>query len=279
MARKELLCKCFRVTHTVEEQGPHPTIPYDFYDEGYSITVIIKGEGICFVEGNGYSLTDGTVIATSPEEIHSYRLKQTGYHERMSLYFSKEILSPLWEHEMHLMQIFHGHSSGVGNRYSPDMYDADQLFSVIEKLRGLVDNSEITHRSSRAHLLILELLFLLYDAIETDRESFFFQDEKIGQICRYIKANLTEQLSYEHLQERFLVSRHQLTTVFRHSTGMTLTEYILRKRLMQATALIRNGEGIETAAYRSGFHTYSHFYKMFKKHYHLSPKAYFQNRR
>lgn len=275
MARKELVYKYFRITHTVEENGPHPTTPYDFYDEEYSITVIIKGEGTCFVEGNSYSLKDGTIIATSPEEIHSYRLKQSGYHERLTVYFSKDVLSPLWDHELSLIQIFYDHPSGVGNCYGPDRYDQMQLLPVVEKLRDLVDHNESTYRACRAHLLILEFLFLLYDAAETHREISFVQDEKIAQICRYIKENLTERLSYEHLQEHFLISRYQLTTVFHRNTGMTLTEYILHKRLMQAIVLIRNGEGMETAAYRAGFHAYSHFYKAFKNRYHVSPKTYF----
>lgn len=278
MARKAFSSKYFRITHTVEEDGPHLTIPYDFYDEEYSITVILQGRGTCFVEGNGYSLTDGTIIAISPEEIHSYHLRQNGYHERLTVYFSKEILSPLWDHELPLALIFHGHSSGVGNCYNPDKYDMTHILAVVEKLRKLVDNDEATHRECRAHLLILEFLFLLYDASETENEISFAQDEKIGQICRYIKENLTEHLSYEHLQKHFLVSRYQLTTVFRHNTGMTLTEYILHKRLMQAIALIRNGEGTETAAYKAGFHTYSHFYKAVKKRYHVSPKEFSTNK-
>lgn len=278
MARREFASKYFRITHTVEEEGPHPTIPHDFYDEEYTVTVILHGGGTCFVEGNGHTLGDGVIVTTSPEEIHSYRLTQTGYHERLTVYFSGAVLSPLWEYELPLMQIFHGHPPGVGNCYTPDRYDDSQVLPVVEKLRDLVADEKSTHRDGYAHLLILQVLILLSQAGKTAGESSIVPDEKTGQICRYIKENLTRDLTYEHLQEQFLVSRYQLSCVFRHNTGMTLTEYILHKRLAQAMALIRDGEGLESAAYRAGFHTYSHFYKAFKKRYGASPKAFFKRK-
>ena len=82
---------------------------------------------------------------------------------------------------------------------------------------------------------------------------------------------------FGYLQNRFFVSRYQLTEVFRRSTGMTLTGYIIYKRLMFVKSLVRSGEGIENAAYKAGFNTYSHFYKEFKKRYATSPKKYFRN--
>ena len=93
-----------------------------------------------------------------------------------------------------------------------------------------------------------------------------------------ISANISK-LTYEHLQDKFLVSRYQLTEIFRRSTGMTLTEYILQKRLMKVISLVRDGTGIERAAFQAGFRNYSHFYKEFVKHKNISPQKYFGRRK
>ena len=61
-----------------------------------------------------------------------------------------------------------------------------------------------------------------------------------------------------------------------YNTGMTLTEYILQKRLIKVAELVRNGAGIERAAGDAGFHNYSHFYKEFVKHKGTSPRKYFK---
>lgn len=276
MAKTEYVSKYFRITHTLEEEGPHPTIPYDYYDDTYTITAVLQGEGTCYVEGNGHGLSDGVIVVLSPEEIRSFRLKQTGRHERISLYFSEAVLSPVWDYDLPLMQIFRAHAPGSGNRFGPDRYDTETVMPVLDKLRGVLREADGDLKASRAHLLILELLFALYQAENTQAEPAvsLARDRKIGEICKYIKENLTEDLSYSCLQERFFVSRYQLTEVFRRNTGMTLTEYIIHKRLMQALLYARSGEGLENAAYRAGFHTYSHFYKEFKKRYHVSPKEY-----
>ena len=86
-----------------------------------------------------------------------------------------------------------------------------------------------------------------------------------------------EDLSYNALQDLFLVSRYQLTEVLARDMGMSLTEYIIRKRLNRTIVLVREGAGIEESAYRAGFNTYSHFYKEFVKYYKKSPRAFFDN--
>lgn len=98
-------------------------------------------------------------------------------------------------------------------------------------------------------------------------------------ICRYIHENLTENFSYQYLQDKFSVSRYQLTEIFQRNTGMTLTEYIIVKRLIKAGSFVRNGSGIEEAAFRAGFRNYSHFYKEFVKYNHTSPRKYFSGKK
>ena len=130
------------------------------------------------------------------------------------------------------------------------------------------------------HLCVLQLLFALYDAQKSfphpaphhDRDSLTWD------ICKYIQEHLTEELTYQHLQNQFFISRYQLTEVFRRNTGMTLTEYILQKRLMQVTALVRGGAGLESAVYNAGFRSYSHFYKEFVKRHNTSPRNYYSNK-
>lgn len=276
MAKREYRAKFFRITYTLEEEGPHPTNPYDYYDDTYTITAVFQGEGICYIEGNANALQPGTIVAMSPEEIRSFRLKQTGCHERLSLYFSGSVLSPLWDYELPLLQVFRAHAPGSGNRYTQDRYDAATVIPILEKLRGIITEEGDHLKEPRAHLLILELLFALYDAgnVQPETAAGIAQDRKIAEICKFIKEHLEEDLSYERLQKQFLVSRYQLTEIFRRNTGMPLTEYIIYKRLMQAMSKIRNGEGMENAAYQAGFRTYSHFYREFKKHYKMSPKQY-----
>lgn len=279
MSQQEYKGPFFRITHTIEGEGPHLTNPHDYYDDTYTVTVVLYGEGACYIEGNGYKLSDGDLVVISPDEIRHFKFAQSGYHERVSLYFSKTLLSSMWELELLLIQIFRKDPPGIGNKYTAQDYNRETVMYIIDNLCSIIQNADLSMKDSRIHLLILELLFTLYDSQKPAVMplSNQAQDSKIWEICRYIKEHLSDNLSYSQLQARFFVSRYQLTEVFKRTTGMTLTEYITHKRLLQVTTLVCNGDGIESAAYRSGFHTYSHFYKEFKKRYKLSPKEYYSN--
>ncbi len=276
MSKVQYRGKFFLVTHTKEDKGPHLTIPHEYYDDTFTISILLKGKGTCYIEGNTYLLNEGDFVVLAPDEIRSFKFEQSGYHERMSLYFSYSILSPLWEYELPLMQIFRNHPSGIGNKYSAN----GDINSILKNICEIIDEDTVSMKEARINLLIIKLLFAIYDIPTTiDNSSLNDTDSVIWDICEYIKGNLSKHLSYKHLKEKFLVSHYQLTEVFHRNTGMTLTEYILHKRLMQVTSNVRSGMGIENAAYSAGFNTYSHFYKEFRKRHGISPKKYYNNRK
>lgn len=98
-----------------------------------------------------------------------------------------------------------------------------------------------------------------------------------SRICEYIDAHLTDELTYAHLRKEFHLTQYQLSGKFPQITGITVTNYIIQKRLAQVVTKVQNGAGIEDAAYTSGFRTYSHFYKEFCKSYGAAPKTYFRS--
>lgn len=277
MSRQEYKARDFWITHTIEEDGPHETIPHDHYDDSFCITFILEGGGTCYVEGIAYPLSNGTIMVISPEEIRWFQLEQSGYHERITLYFSGSIVTSLWGYELPLIQRFIANPSEFGNWFTPEHYNPAVVDPILEELRALLV-SDKDMKGPRLHLLILQLLFALYDARRPSSKNLVLNetDTVILEMCKYIKTHLGGDLSYEFFREQFFVSRYQLTEKFKQQTGMTLTKYVNTKRLMQVIANVRSGMRLEAAAYVAGFHTYCHFYKEFVKHFGTSPKAYFK---
>ncbi len=281
MPKTEYIEPHFRITHTVEKTGPHPTIPYDFYEDTFVITIILHGKGTCYIEGNNYPLSDGDIVVMTPDDIHSYNFVQSGYHERISIYLSSAVLAGLGEYELSLVQLFRTPTGNAKYIYSNTDYNKEILLPLLDRMCETIGNTELAMQSARIYLMLIQLLFLLYDSknnISPQTENST-EDTAVGELCRYIKEHLQEDLSYKAIQKRFFLSRYELTKKFQYHTGMTLTEYIINKRLMRVISLVRNGEGIESAVYASGFNTYSHFYKEFVKHFNISPREYFGTNR
>lgn len=280
MARKEYKSAYFTLTYTLEENPPHPTVPYDYYNDTYTIMLIMRGEGRCTVEGNIYSLSAGDVMLLSPEEIHSFQFQNIGAHERFSLYFSDDILLPFHEYELPLTAMLGRRPLGIGNKYRFEGKAWEAIAPLLSEIRTAVQKEAEPLTTARLHALLLCFLFKVHD-LYTLRDSngeapaAIYTDPCISEICKYVKNNLDKALSYSAIEQALRISRYRLTVGFNRTMGMGLTEYIIRKRLSYATSLILAGEGIENAAYQAGFHTYSHFYKMFVKYRKTSPGRFF----
>ncbi len=285
MAKTTYSGKFFRLTHTLEETGPHLTHPNSYFDETFTVCVLLRGKGKCYVNSVCYPLQEGDILILGMDEIRLFQFEQEGCHERMSLYCSSSVLSPLWEYELPLMRMFFEHPSGTGNKLSCGDYDRSVL-EMISQLCNMVDSTQHLPEpdpmlKARMHLLVLQILFALYDSnrkLSPPEDKREYTDTTY-KISRYIHDHLAEDLTQQRLQEQLQVSRYQLTKVFRKNTGMSLSDYILQTRLIKVSALVQGGMGLEGAAYHAGFRSYSHFYKQFVKNKGVSPSIYYQKRR
>lgn len=73
------------------------------------------------------------------------------------------------------------------------------------------------------------------------------------------------------------MSRYHFIRLFKQSTGMTPYQYLTQCRLERAQHLLANTDlTIAEIAERVGFATHSHFTKVFRQHFSVTPKVYRQ---
>ena len=74
------------------------------------------------------------------------------------------------------------------------------------------------------------------------------------------------------LEEKFGYSRSYLNRTFRQSTGVSIWEYVILKRLTCARAAIRAGTPAAIAARDVGYSDYSSFYRQYRKRFGCTPE-------
>ncbi len=74
------------------------------------------------------------------------------------------------------------------------------------------------------------------------------------------------------------LSKDYLSQLFKKTTGLTVTEYIMKKRLSSAKQLLDRDVSISDTAYALGFCSESYFISCFKKKYGITPKEYVKNK-
>lgn len=100
------------------------------------------------------------------------------------------------------------------------------------------------------------------------------QYEKIQRILSFINDNLAEELSLETISKQFYISISYLSALFRDVTGFSLNNYIITKRILLATELLKQNRPVTAVTELCGFNNYSHFIRTFKKFEGISPKQY-----
>lgn len=120
--------------------------------------------------------------------------------------------------------------------------------------------------------LMLSINRLVYDMLEPRQHT---SDASLyTKLVEYIEEHLEEELSLEKLSEEFYVSKYHIAHVFKDNIGLSIHQYITKKRLAKCQEAIRANMNVTDVYHMYGFGDYSSFYRAFKKEYGISPKEY-----
>ena len=94
-------------------------------------------------------------------------------------------------------------------------------------------------------------------------------------VVEYIYEHLDRDLSLDLLAGLVDISPHYFATLFKQSTGTPPHKYITNCRLEKAMTLLRQtGLAIAFICQEVGFKNQSHFTRVFRQHFNITPKAY-----
>ncbi len=97
----------------------------------------------------------------------------------------------------------------------------------------------------------------------------------IDRVQDYIEQNYTEDLSLGGLAEIFYVTPAYLSSLFSKRTGDTITAHLQNTRLDRAAALLISGnQPVAKIGATVGYPNYSHFCRLFRRRFHVTPTDY-----
>ena len=96
----------------------------------------------------------------------------------------------------------------------------------------------------------------------------------IEQIESFLNSHYTEKITRSDLASRFYLSQDYLSHAFRSRYGVSIPEYINRRRISRAKEDLDRGKSVTEAASEAGFDNLSYFSTLFKKMTGVSPSDY-----
>ncbi len=164
----------------------------------------------------------------------------------------------------------------------PDFIEVDnpkKYLTIYEKIEKYYDtpyeNDEII-----LHSLELELIYnLSCDAKkQLGRRNVSNNFHVIENAVKYIKENLTENLSLDSIAARFNLSPVYFHNIFKLAVGKTLRDYIEEQRIKKSIMLLQTtDDSLTRIAYECGFSSQSYFSFVFKRRMKMTPREYVKN--
>ncbi len=97
----------------------------------------------------------------------------------------------------------------------------------------------------------------------------------VVDVTNYVLHHLSEPIKIEDISKALYFSRSRLSTKFKEETGITLTDYILKEKAIEAERLLRySSKSIANISDYLGFSSQSHMGRVFKKYIGVSPNEY-----
>ena len=98
---------------------------------------------------------------------------------------------------------------------------------------------------------------------------------QLKTIIEHIQAHLDGELNLNNLSNLIHISPHYFASLFKQSTGLSPYKYIIQNRLEKAKDMLRDRNlPIVFICQEVGFKNQSHFTRVFRQHFKITPKAY-----
>lgn len=170
-------------------------------------------------------------------------------------------------------------SYAFGYAEKKEAYHFRTDFIQVQQLQGQLMELIEESRSTRAfqglarNLLLCHFLLyvnrLIYDGLH--QVSSAYANALYVNVCDYINSHLEDDLSLDALADFFFVSKYHISHVFKNNMGISLHQYVLKKRLHACKNGILAGTPVGSLYMQYGFSDYSSFYRAFRKEYGVSP--------
>lgn len=260
--------------HFVQQRGPSKT-----YDCRMLYT--LKGEASLEMEGSVYHLRHGCAVLFQPGTQYCIHPEQSITLTVLDFDFTQDYSSriaflPPCPAEKFLPEQAHQavHFSDVPELNVP-LY-LEQAFFLEPELQSIVLEFRNKHAFFRGKIstVFKNTLFEIARSCQGSKN----QQNVMGQLQQYIDANISRQITNRELGEAMGYNPNYLNRLVMVSTGMSLHQYVLQRRLALATGLlVTTQQPVGEIAVNLGFHSAAHFSGFFKKATGITPAQYRRN--
>lgn len=226
----------------------------------FEILYFVDGDADYVVESAVYRLQRRDLLLIAPRTYHHLRLRSASRYERFVINFSEaELGGGLSQLLPDVDCIFNIPKDSFINHFFEAWSQSEEIFSK-DELSCLIEQN-----------IRPLLLFLKHNP---PKESILpiQKNPTLDSILRFIEEHPERNISAASLSAQFYVSVSWIVHIFQKHLGISLMQYVAKKKMLYAQDLIRSGMVPTEAAQHCGFENYATFYRQYKKILNRTPK-------
>ncbi|WLG82422.1 AraC family transcriptional regulator [Pseudomonas cucumis] len=225
--------------------------------EEYVISANLTGHERIWFDGKSQEVGPNQITLYNPLTIQSSEFCPTGTHF-MSIHLdARQVRTVLAEND------------ALGNRDQPIFHEGvitdSALLSAIREFEKAPQPDEQEERLVR---LLIEMTRF------QSKPDISIMPAKLSRLIEYMRENLQENISLEHLCREANISKFHLVRAFKKTTNLPPMQYFKQLKLIEGRRRLRKGETPLKIAMDLGFYDQGHFCNAFRKVMGVSPVRY-----
>lgn len=251
----------------VQERSPH-------FHYLYEMLIILNGSADFNISGKFYHVIQGSILCVGNMENHFVMAYSKGF-DRYTIRFSSEALST-FVHSSQLLSLFKQRTADFCHHYRCHPEELKRYQRICEYMTAEYMNQKPCW-DLRMGNMFQDILISMYRTQEAFFPSYQRSDVQrlVFDIQNYIETHVQEDLSLEVLAEKHYVNKYYLSHCFSEIAGHTFKQHIVLARISKAKDMLLTSEAkINDISEAVGFHSVSHFIRIFKKYEQISPLQY-----
>ena len=229
----------------------------------YLCFLVLEGEGSLTYDGRQYSLKLGDCVFTDCRKTYSHSTSDCLWSLSWC-HFYAPFMPAIYEKykERGGLPVFH-----------PEKPDAFQKIFV--QLYELAASSDYIRDMRINESLSALLTLLMQESWNPDHVAVSKKRMELAAVKAYMDEHYTQKLTLDDLEAQFFMNKYYLLKIFKETYGMTISSYLISKRITRAKQLLRFTQmTIDEVGCAVGMDGAGYFSRMFKKAEGISPKEY-----